>query len=119
MVLAILISCLGLFGLSLFMAEQRVKEIGIRKTLGATVSSIVGLMSKDFLLLVAVSNLISWPVSYFIMKKWLQNFAYRIDLGAGMFTLAAGLALTIAFFTISIQTVKAATANPADSLRYE
>jgi putative ABC transport system permease protein len=118
-VLAIFISCLGLFGLSLFMAEQRIKEIGIRKTLGATVSSIVRLMSKDFLLLVAVANLISWPASYFIMNKWLQNFTYRIDMGLWIFALAAGMALFIALVTISFQTVKAATANPVDSLRYE
>jgi putative ABC transport system permease protein len=118
-VLAIFISCLGLFGLSLFMAEQRTKEIGIRKTLGATISNIVGLMSKDFLLLVGVANLVSWPVSYFIMNKWLQNFAYRIDLGLWTFALAAFLALFIALLTISFQTIKAASANPVDSLRYE
>jgi putative ABC transport system permease protein len=118
-ILAIFISCLGLFGLSLFMAEQRVKEIGIRKTLGATVSNIVGLMSKDFLLLVAVSNLISWPAAYLIMNKWLHNFAYRIDIGLWIFALAAALAMFIAFLTISFQTIKTATANPADSLRYE
>lgn len=118
-VLAIFISCLGLFGLSLFMAEQRTKEIGIRKTLGATVSHIVGLISKDFLLLVGVANLIAWPASYFIMNKWLQNFAYRIDMGLWIFALAAALALFIALVTISFQTFKAATANPADSLRYE
>jgi putative ABC transport system permease protein len=118
-VLAILISCLGLFGLSLFMAEQRTKEIGIRKTLGATVFNIVGLMSKDFLLLVAGANLISWPAAYLIMNKWLQNFAYRIDIGFWVFALAAALALFIALLTISFQTAKAATANPVDSLRYE
>jgi len=118
-VLAVFISCLGLFGLSLFMAEQRNKEIGIRKTLGATVSNIVGLMSKDFLLLVAVANLISWPASYFIMNKWLQNFTYRINMGLWIFALAAGMALFIALITISFQTIKAATANPVDSLRYE
>ena len=117
--LAIFISCLGLFGLSLFMAEQRIKEIGIRKTLGATVSQIVGLMSKDFLILVAVSNLIAWPASYFIMNKWLQNFTYRIDIGLWIFALAAALALMIALLTISFQTIKSATANPVDSLRYE
>jgi putative ABC transport system permease protein len=117
--LAIFISCLGLFGLSLFMAEQRTKEIGIRKTLGATVSHIIGLISKDFLLLVGVANLIAWPASYFIMNKWLQNFAYRIDMGLWIFALAAALALFIALVTISFQTFKAATANPVDSLRYE
>jgi putative ABC transport system permease protein len=117
--LAILISCLGLFGLSLFMAELRTKEIGIRKTLGANVSNIGGLMSKDFLLLVAVANFISWPASYFIMNKWLQNFVYRIDIRLWIFALAAALALFIALLTISFQTIKAATANPVDSLRYE
>ena len=118
-ILAVFISCLGLFGLSLFMAEQRTKEIGIRKTLGATVSGIVGLMSKDFLLLIAVANIIAWPVSYFIMKKWLENFAYRIDMGLWIFALAATLALFIAFLTIAFHTVRAATANPVNSLRYE
>jgi ABC-type antimicrobial peptide transport system permease subunit len=118
-VLAIFISCLGLFGLSLFMAEQRIKEIGIRKTLGATVSNIVGLMSKDFLVLVGVANLIAWPVSYFIMSKWLQNFTYRVDIGLWMFAMAAAMALVIALITISFQTIKAAISNPVDSLRYE
>jgi putative ABC transport system permease protein len=117
--LAVFISCLGLFGLSLFMAEQRTKEIGIRKTLGASVANIVRLMSKDFLFLVALANLISWPVSFFIMKKWLQNFAYRIDIGVWVYALAASLALLIAFVTIALHTVRAATANPVDSLRYE
>jgi putative ABC transport system permease protein len=118
-ILAVFISCLGLFGLSLFMAEQRTKEIGIRKTLGATVSSIVGLMSKNFLLLIALANIIAWPVSYFVMKKWLQNFAYRIDMGLWIFALAAGLTLFIALLTISFQTFRAAAANPVNSLRYE
>ncbi len=117
--LAVFISCLGLFGLSLFMAEQRIKEIGIRKTLGATVSNIVGLMSKDFLVLVGVANLIAWPVSYFIMNKWLQNFAYRMDIGLWVFAMAAAMALVIALITISFQTIKAAISNPVDSLRYE
>jgi putative ABC transport system permease protein len=118
-ILAVFISCLGLFGLSLFMAEQRTKEIGIRKTLGATVSSIVGLMSRDFLLLIAAANVIAWPVSYFVMKKWLQNFAYRIDMSLWIFVLAAGLTLLIALVTISFQTLRAAAANPVNSLRYE
>jgi putative ABC transport system permease protein len=117
--LAVLISCLGLFGLAAFMAERRTKEIGIRKILGATVPSIVCLMSKDFLLLVAAANIVAWPVSYFIMGKWLENFAYRIDIALWIFALAATLALFIAFVTITFQTVRAATANPANSLRYE
>ena len=118
-IIAVFISCLGLFGLSLFMAEQRTKEIGIRKTLGATVSSIIRLMSKDFLLLIAAANVLSWPVSYFIMKKWLQNFAYRIDLGIWIFVLAASLTLFVALLTIAYHTVKAACVNPINSLRYE
>ena len=117
--LAVFISCLGLFGLSLFMAEQRIKEIGIRKTLGATVSNIVGLMSKDFLLLVAVSNLISWPAAYFIMNKWLQNFAYRMNLSVWIFILSGLTALAIALLTVSYQSIKAATANPVEALKYE
>jgi len=117
--MTILISCLGLFGLSLFMAEQRTKEIGIRKTLGASISSIVILISKDFLLLVAVSNLISWPAALAFTHKWLQNFAYRVNLNAWIFILSGLIALTMALLTVGFQTVKAATANPVDSLRYE
>jgi ABC-type antimicrobial peptide transport system permease subunit len=117
--LTILISCLGLFGLSLFMAEQRTKEIGIRKTLGASISNIVGLISKDFLLLVAASNFISWPAALFFMNKWLQNFTYRVNLKAWIFMLSGLIALTMALLTVCYQTVKAATANPVDSLRYE
>ena len=118
-ILAVFISCLGLFGLSLFMAEQRVKEIGIRKTLGGTVMDIVGLMSRDFLLLVVISNLISWPIAYYFMNNWLQNFAYRVPLSIWIFLVSGFAALVIALLTVSYQTIKAATANPVDSLRYE
>jgi putative ABC transport system permease protein len=117
--MTILISCLGLFGLSLFMAERRIKEIGIRKTLGATVSDIVGLMSKDILLLVAASNLISWPAALFFLNKWLQNYAYRVNLNAWIFILSGLMALTLALLTVSYQTTRAARSNPVDSLRYE
>jgi putative ABC transport system permease protein len=117
--MTILISCLGLFGLSLFMAERRIKEIGIRKTLGATVSNIIGLMSKDFLLLVAASNLISWPAALFFLKKWLQNYAYRVNLNAWIFILSGLMALAMALLTVSYQTFRAARSNPIDSLRYE
>jgi len=117
--LAVFISCLGLFGLSLFMSEQRIKEICIRKTLGATVSNIIGLMSKDFLLLVAVSNLVSWPAAYFIMNKWLQNFAYRVNLSVWIFVLSGLAALCIALLTVSYKSIKAAVANPAEALHYE
>ncbi len=117
--ITILISCLGLFGLSLFMAERRVKEIGIRKTLGATVSNIAGLISKDFLLPVAASNFISWPAAFFFMNRWLQNYAYRANLNVWVFILSGLVALLTALLTVSYQTIKAATANPVDSLRYE
>jgi putative ABC transport system permease protein len=117
--LAIFIACLGLFGLSAFAAEKRTKEIGIRKVLGASVSGIIGLLSKDFVKLVLVANLIAWPIAYFAMNKWLQDFAYRIEISWWVFALAGGLALLIALLTVSFQAIKAALANPVDSLRYE
>ncbi len=115
----IFISCLGLLGLVTYATEQRTKEIGIRKVLGANTSGIIGLLSKEFVKLVAIANLIAWPVSYFFINGWLQNFAYRIDLGWGVFVLAGGLALVIALLTVSAQTIKAALANPVEALRYE
>ena len=116
---AILISCLGLFGLSAFTIEQKIKEIGIRKILGASVSSITFMISKKFITLVLLSSLIAYPVGYFIIKNWLKNFAYRIDINWWVFALSAGIALLIALATISFQAIKAATANPIESLRYE
>jgi len=118
-VLAIFISCLGLFGLAAFMAERRTKEIGIRRVLGASSVEIVGLLSKEFAKSVLVSNVIAWPAAYFIMNKWLENFAYRTRMGIDVFLFTAGLALGIALLSVSFQSIKAATANPADSLRYE
>jgi putative ABC transport system permease protein len=118
-ILAIFISCLGLFGLASFMAEQRTKEIGIRKVLGATVSNILLLLSKEFAKWVLIANLIAWPVAYYAMNRWLQGYAYRINIALWSFILAAVLALAIALFTVSYQAVRAATANPADALRYE
>ncbi|HEX9652843.1 MAG TPA: FtsX-like permease family protein, partial [bacterium] len=115
----IFISCLGLLGLVTYAAEQRTKEIGIRKALGATTPGIMGLLSIEFVKLVAIGNLIAWPVSYYFINGWLQDFAYRIDLGWGVFVLAGGLTLVIALLTVSAQTVKAALANPVESLRYE
>ncbi len=115
----IFISCLGLLGLVTYATEQRTKEIGIRKALGATTPGIVSLLSKEFVKLVAIANLIAWPVSYFFINSWLQGFAYRIDLGWGVFVLAGGLALIIALLTVSVQTIKAALANPVEALRYE
>jgi putative ABC transport system permease protein len=118
-VLAVFISCLGLFGLAAFMAERRTKEIGIRRVLGASSLEIVALLSKEFAKCVLVSSMIACPAAYFIMNRWLENFAYRSGIGAGIFIASAGLALGIALLTVSFQSIKAASANPADSLRYE
>jgi len=118
-VLAIFISCLGLSGLVSFTAEQRTKEIGIRKALGASISGIIFLLSKEFTKWVLIANLIAWPVAYFAMNQWLQNFAYRINIELGTFILAGVLALIIALLTVGYQAVKAAKANPVDALRYE
>jgi putative ABC transport system permease protein len=115
--LAILIAGLGLFGIASFTAGQMTKEIGIRKVLGASVSGISLLLTRNFLQLVIISNLIALPVSWFIMHKWLQNFAYRTNIGPLVFAFSAFLAIAIAVLTVSYQTVKAATANPVDSLR--
>jgi putative ABC transport system permease protein len=117
--LAIFIACLGLFGLASFTTEQRTKEIGIRKVLGASVKEIVILFSKEFIKWVIVSNIIAWPVAYFAMNKWLQSFAYRTSISLWIFVFSATLALVITLITVSFQSIKAATANPLDSLRYE
>jgi putative ABC transport system permease protein len=117
--IAILISCLGLFGLAAFSAEQRTKEIGIRKVLGASVGSIVNLLSKDFLKLVAIALFIAAPVGWYFMNKWLEDFAYRVDIGWWMFAVAGVFAILIAFATISFHAVKAALADPAKNLRTE
>jgi putative ABC transport system permease protein len=117
--IAILISCLGLFGLATFSAEQRVKEIGVRKALGANVSSIVALLSKDFLKLVGIAILIASPLAWFAMNKWLQSFAYRIHINWTVFAITTLAALLIALITISFQAIKAAIANPVKSLRSE
>lgn len=115
--IAIFIACLGLFGLSAFTISQRIKEIGIRKVLGAEVSSIVGLLSKDFLRLVGIAALIAFPIAWYAMHKWLEDFAYRIGIPWWLFLIAAVVACAIAFVTISFQAIKAATANPVKSLR--
>ena len=118
-VISLVVACLGLFGLAAFAAEQRTKEIGIRKVLGASVAHVISLLSKDFVRLVVLANLIAWPVGYFAMSRWLQNFAYRIDIGWWIFALAGGLALFIALLTVSLQAIRAALANPVEALRYE
>lgn len=117
--LAIFISCLGLFGLASFMADLKTKEIGVRKVLGATVPNIVLHLTKGFTKGIVLANIIAWPLAYFAMNEWLQQFAYRIGIGLWVFALSGILALGIAFFTVSYHTIKAATANPVDSLRYE
>lgn len=117
--LAILIACMGLFGLVTYMSEQRIKEIGVRKVLGASVNNIVGLMSRDFLLLVLFSAVIAFPVAYLLMHRWLQDYAYRVNIGWWVFA-AAGLAtLCIALLTVSVQAIRAALQNPVKSLRTE
>ncbi|TMM52140.1 FtsX-like permease family protein [Maribacter algarum] len=117
--LTIFISCLGLFGLASYMAENRIKEIGIRKVLGATVSGITTLLSKDFLKLVLISLCIAIPISWYAMSQWLQEFAYRIDISWWIFALAGILALGVAFLTVSYQAIRAAKMNPVKSLRTE
>jgi putative ABC transport system permease protein len=117
--LAIFISCLGIFGLASFTAEKRTKEIGIRKVLGASVSHIVLLLSKDFSRWILLANVIAWPIGWYAMHKWLQNFAYRSSLNPLLFLIAGLLSLVIAAFPISYQAVKAAFADPISSLRYE
>ena len=118
-VLAILISCLGLFGLAAFTAEARTKEIGIRKVLGASVAGITGLLAKDFLKLVLIAIVIASPLAYYFMQKWLADFAYRIDIQWWMFAAAGATAVAIAFLTVGFQSVKAALANPVKSFRSE
>jgi putative ABC transport system permease protein len=116
---AIFISCLGLFGLSSFIAEQRTKEIGIRKVLGANVPIILLQLLRDFTKWVFIANIIAWPIGYFVMKQWLKNFAYRTDFDWRIFFLSGVITLLVAVITISYQSIKAATANPVDSLRHE
>lgn len=117
--LAIFVACLGLFGLAAYTAEQRTKEIGVRKVLGASVGQLAVLLSGDFLRLVVLANVIAWPLAYWAMSRWLQDFAYRIDLGMGVFILGGLLALFVAVVTVGYQTLKAARTNPVESLRYE
>ena len=117
--IAVAIACIGLFSVSLFTTERRIKEIGIRKVLGASVSEIVIMLTKDLTKWIMLANIIAWPVAYFFMNNWLQNFAYRIDIRWWVFVLSGGMALVIALMTVGWQAIKAATANPVESLRYE
>ena len=117
--LAIIVACLGLFGLATFLAEQKTKEIGVRKVLGASVPSIFLMLSKEFIKWIIIANIIAWPFAYYFMNKWLQEFAYRININWWIFTFAGCIVLIIALLTVSILAIKAATANPVKSLRYE
>jgi len=116
---AIFIACLGLFGMASFTAEQRTKEIGIRKVLGASVSGVVVLLAKDFLKLVLIANIVAWPIAYLAMNKWTQGFAYQAGIGVWMFVITGVLAAVIALLTVSFQSVKAALAHPIKAIKYE
>ena len=116
---AITISCLGLYGLITHVAEQRTKEVGIRKVLGASIPRIIRLLTIELLILVTAANIVAWPLAYFAMNKWLQNFAFRTNMGIEIFILAGGLTAVIAVLTLCLKAVKAAQTNPLNSLRYE
>ena len=118
-VLAMLISCLGLWGLITFAAQQRVKEIGIRKILGASVPNLVSMLAKDFVILVCIAIVIAVPLAYLGINKWLQDFAFRINIGWTAFVIGGAAAIVIALITVSFQAIRAAIANPAKSLRTE
>jgi putative ABC transport system permease protein len=118
-IIAIVIACLGLFGLATYTAQQRIKEIGVRKVLGATIPDVVSMLSKDFMLLVLIASALAIPLSWWAMNKWLQDFAYRINMGWWIFLAAGVIALVIALVTVSSQAIKAALANPVKSLRTE
>ena len=117
--LAIFITCLGLFGMALHAAEQRFKEIGVRKVLGATTAGVIALLSKDFVKVVLLANLLAWPVAWYAMQRWLQDFAYRVDMEWRTLALTGGVTLIVALLTVSTQAVKAAWANPAQALKCE
>jgi len=118
-ILAIVLSCIGLFAMSLLIVAQRKKEIGVRKIVGASVSAITILLTKDFLKLVVIAFLIATPIAWWTMNKWLQNYVYRIDLNIWIFLGAGAIAVIIAMLTIAVKTIKAATSNPVDALRTE
>jgi ABC-type antimicrobial peptide transport system permease subunit len=116
---AIVVSSIGLFSLVSLLAHMRTKEIGVRKVLGASIPDILFMIMHEYLFVVAAANIVAWPIAYFAMNHWLQDFAYRTDVGVGTFILAALLAFAIAIATTGYQAIRAATANPADALRYE
>ena len=116
---AIIVACLGLFGLTSFTALQRTKEIGVRKVLGADVSQIVLILSKEFLILVAIANVIAWPVIYYVMDGWLDNFTSRVSIGISVFLISAILVILIALIAVGNKTLSIAKTNPIKALRYE
>jgi len=118
-ILAIIISCMGLYGLSIYMAERRIKEIGIRKVLGASVTGIVRMLSRDFIILVMIAFIIAVPLAYYGMNRWLEGFAYKIEPGLLVFVLAGGASFLIAFMTVGFESIKAAIGNPIKALRSE
>ena len=118
-ILAIFIAGLGILGLSAFMAEQRTKEIGVRKVMGATTGDLVYLLSKEFSKLVLIGFIIAAPIGYYLMSNWLQDFTYRVDVGWTPFVVAGALALVVAWLTSGFQSLKAALANPVEALKYE
>jgi putative ABC transport system permease protein len=117
--LAVTISCAGLLGLTAFTVGRRIKEIGIRKVLGASTGRVIFLLAREYLVIVLAANIVAWPVAYYAMSRWLQNFAYRIHLGMLTFILAGMLAFVITVLTVSLQAARAARTNPVDCLRYE
>jgi putative ABC transport system permease protein len=117
--LALFIATLGLFGLTAYITEQRTKEIGIRKILGATIPSIVGLLTKEFTKWILTANFFAWPIAFFVMKKWLESFPYRTNIALWFYLAAGSLALAVALITVCYQSIKAATGDPVKSLRYE
>jgi putative ABC transport system permease protein len=117
--LSVLIACLGLFGLASYTTEQKTKEIGIRKVLGASISGIVAMTTREFLKWILLANVFAWPIAFFVMSRWLQEFAYKVSIGPLVFILSAVLTLIVAMLTVSYHSLKASLANPIDSLRYE
>jgi putative ABC transport system permease protein len=117
--IAILVACLGLFGLAAFTAEQRTKEVSVRKVLGASVANVVVLLSKDFVKLVLIAIVLAVPLAWYLMQRWLEDFVYRIPIGAGVFLLAGGMAVGIALLTVSYHAIRTALSNPARTLRSE
>ncbi len=118
-IIAIFIACMGLFGLATYAAEKRVKEVGIRKVLGASVSSIVKLLSSDFTKLILIANIIAWPFAFYTMNYWLRQFAFSIDLSVEAFLIASLVTFILALVTVGFHAVKAALSNPVDTLKYE